>query len=481
VPILSYRLAAQVEAYALPNTGSTNKIARVYTINNLKLFGFINIFKQLYDNTAYAPGSQLAIDGVPGSNYPLLDVQALNQLTNLPTGALSLYVSFPLGPFLSGYFGAYAYNQGVSYNFTFVPVGSALDVSPYNASTFTQKYVNGVNQFYPSSGETFIAQETTPTNSATTNNVHIRFTARNSRWLYNEMENLNNLENCSSECSNSYFMSGQTTICNSSIFTIPGLQRGAAVTWTASPSGIVNITPSGSSATLSPVGSGQITLSANIGNACSGNVNVLYKTIQVGTYTHSQYTIYSNPSPVCYGHNAQFGPLAGQVPNATSYSWIYPSGGLTYVSGQGTRVITLKVPIYNPNQTGGDVGLAVGNACGVSSYFPLTHFNYSGCSCCTFSSFNIVASPNPATNNINISLSDVVDTSVTSPMRIIDSQGKTLMSLYDFNTSILVKQWTYNEVTNNNYNLNIADLKRGVYVLQVDRDNHAKVTKIIIE
>lgn len=41
VPIVSYKLAAEVEAYALPNAGATNKIARVYTINNLKLFGFI--------------------------------------------------------------------------------------------------------------------------------------------------------------------------------------------------------------------------------------------------------------------------------------------------------------------------------------------------------------------------------------------------------------------------------------------------------
>ena len=84
VPILSYKLGVAVEAYALPVAGSTNKIARVYSENSLKLFGFINIFKQLYNNTAYAPGTHLAVDGVPGSNYPLLDVDALNQLTTAP-------------------------------------------------------------------------------------------------------------------------------------------------------------------------------------------------------------------------------------------------------------------------------------------------------------------------------------------------------------------------------------------------------------
>ena len=45
VPILSYKLGVAVEAYALPVAGSTNKIARVYSENSLKLFGFIKYFQ----------------------------------------------------------------------------------------------------------------------------------------------------------------------------------------------------------------------------------------------------------------------------------------------------------------------------------------------------------------------------------------------------------------------------------------------------
>ncbi len=278
-------------------------------------------------------------------------------------------------------------------------------------------------------------------------------------------------------------INGDNTVCTTSNnYTIPNLPVGATVQWQVTPSGIATInTPNNSQTTLTQSGNGIITLTAIISNACGGQIIISKQNIQVGTYSHSQYTIYSNPSPICFGYNAQFGPLAGQIPNATSYSWIYPSGGLTYVSGQGTRVITLKVPIYNPNQTGGDVGLGVGNPCGVSSYFPLTHFNYSGCSCCAFSSFNITASPNPATNNINVSLSDAIDTAITTPVRMIESQGKTILTLYDFNTTMVVKQWTHSEVSSNNYNLNLDGLNKGVYVLQVDRDTHSKVTKIIVE
>ena len=45
VPIVSYKLGVAVEAYALPVAGSTNKIARVYSENSLKLFGFIKYFQ----------------------------------------------------------------------------------------------------------------------------------------------------------------------------------------------------------------------------------------------------------------------------------------------------------------------------------------------------------------------------------------------------------------------------------------------------
>lgn len=46
---------------------------------------------------------------------------------------------------------------------------------------------------------------------------------------------------------------------------------------------------------------------------------------------------------------------------------------------------------------------------------------------------------------------------------------------------MLVKQWKHNESNTQNYNLNINGLRKGIYVLQVDRDNQTNVIKIIIE
>lgn len=453
VPILSYKVAAEVEAHALPNTGSTNKIARVYTINNLKLFGFINIFKQLYNNTAYAPGNHLAIDGVPGSNYPLLDVEALNQLTNLPIFAANLYVSFPLGPFLGGYFGAYAYNQGVSYNFTFVSVGSALDVNPYNANTFTEKYVGGINPNNPSTGETFIAQETTPNNSATTNNVHIRFTARNSRWMFNEMEGLANNLNCSSECSTSGLsIAGDNPLCTTATYCINNIPANAAITWTASPANLVSITPVGNGrcADISRTFSGNVTLTATA--AC--NVSTI-KTIRVGVYSTSDYNITQYPSTVCNNGIVQVGMPWYYIPPApnTTYNWYYGSG-LTYISGQGTSVVTLRYKSLGPSSNPWVMGRA-NNACGQG---PFATFNVSFNPYCS-SAFTVFPNPSSDVIKIEANADPTVKSIFTKPVEVRQVEMLDKMGIIKYK-----KTYAKGVIT---ANISVSKLPNDIYTLRI--------------
>lgn len=478
VPIVSYKLAAEVEAYALPNTGSTNKIARVYTINNLKLFGFIDIFKQLYNNTAYAPGNHLAIDGVPGSNYPLLDAEALNQLTNLPVGAASLYVSFPIGPFLGGYFGAYAYNQGVSYNFTFVPVGSALDVSPYNASAFSQKYVNGINQYYPSSGETFIAQETVQNNPSVSNNVHIRFTARNSRWLFNEMENLPNLQSCSQECSNPYYLSGPINFCGNGIYSVPGLPRGGSITWSISPSSSANLNATGNQVTVTPNwAAGQVTLTAALSNVCGGSVQI-QKQIIIGVPDHLLDVLeYQSPMPVnefysqtSYSFGARatepypYYPYYTETPyqfaGTASYVWRiikYDAYGGSTIYNLGTYGYGYNPDFYFDQAGEYDIALdIINNSCAYHSrYFTrrITVQNQWG---------YYSVSPNPSSGDIKIA----PNTNTTSKanvkplevqaVEVIDKMGA-IKFRQKFGTGLTTVNVSVRQLPNNIYTLRIFD------------------------
>jgi len=143
---------------------------------------------------------------------------------------------------LYGFFKTSKYNSGIfNTNYTSLPVVSALDVIPFNTNTFTQKYVNGVNQNFPSKGNTFIAQETV-TSQSLFNNASMRFTARNARFLFKEMENLPNLENCLGECSNAYYIDGANFFCNNGDYFIPGISRNAMVNWNVSNQNIAGAT-----------------------------------------------------------------------------------------------------------------------------------------------------------------------------------------------------------------------------------------------
>ena len=102
-------------------------------------------------------------------------------------------------------------------------------------------------------------------------------------------------------------------------------------------------------------------------------------------------------------------------------------------------------------------------------------------------------SPNPATSVINVSLgqnksvlntpdSVTVNANATSKQSLLsNSAGLTNMYLYDINTNQLVKKWTYRENSSITYRLNVAGVKRGIYVLRMERDNIAFVTKVILE
>jgi hypothetical protein len=453
IPIVTYKLAAEVEAYALPNTGSTDKIARVYTINNLKLFGLINVFKQLYDNTAYAPSNHLAVDGVPGSNYPLINLDALNQITSLPNFSANLSFQIPIIKPLTFYFDAYAYNQGVAINFTFVPVGSALDVNPYTTPVFAEKYVNGTNQSYPSTSETFIAQETVQNNAALTNNVHIRFTARNSHWLFNEMENLPNTLNCSNECSNAYYISGNNPICNTETYFIPGLPRGATVTWSFNPSNLVTTSTNGNNITLQRVVSanGELTLTATISNACGGN-NVINKTISIGTPTTNISVLpFTTGQQYCtnsFGNTLIISPANA----AESYQWGYSSSQNniqpTIINQNGSSEQNFNFYL------GGNYQIFANpqNACGIGPIATLDIFVNDNCGGGGFGFFAV--SPNPTTGDVQVETTSTDKTTTIKEIQVTDKFGN-LKKKIKLNTGI------------KKHKINISELPADVYIIRI--------------
>lgn len=478
IPIVTYTLGADVEAYALPSVGTTAKIARLYTINQLQLFGFINIFKQLYNNIAFSSGTQLPVDGVPGSVRPFFDVKALQALTDLPKfNPISISIGFSLGPVLAGYVDIYAHNGGFSPEFTFVPVACALDAAPYTTPVFSQTYVNGTNQNYPSTSETFIAQETN-TSAGTTNNVHIRFTARNSRWLFNEMENLANLENCSSECANPFYIAGSDPVCSVKTFTVPGLQRGVGITWTITPSGLVTQSGTGNSITLTRNGTsaGVITLTANIGAGCSP-ATTISRQVTIGnpdppvgtTYVTSNY-YYTSRNEII---TPQFWFMpAGQTGYVTYYisdvrytpiSWSIISGNTPIISAD-KRTLYFTI---NTGQTA-SYQLTAQGPCG-------TFIKNFGATVLQGSSFRVASSPNPASESLKITISNE-----SEELKALRKNENIIFRLYEFNTNNLAKEWSYKN-NQMQFTLKVTELKKGQYILVVSKGKYRQSQQIIID
>ncbi len=274
-------------------------------------------------------------------------------------------------------------------------------------------------------------------------------------------------------------ITGSDNFCTNSTYSLTNIPANSTVSWSASPSGLVNLSCTNcNQTTLTRVSDGTVTLVATIANACGTTSLVLNKSIAVGgniaalagtystsTNTFPLQTVNFVPSGNIYAQyqwpgitNISAALAAGSPPGTGFYS--FPNGfSFNISSGQ-----TISVNITGTN------------ACGRPVTATRTFIQSSG--------FLIAVSPNPATSNLNVSITQVEDTSRTvssKPLTTSNTSGVTKMYLYNFYTGVLVKQWTFNEIKSINYNLNIGGVKPGVYALKMERDNKSTSTKIIVK
>ncbi len=498
IPISELKYETIVFARSIPTQITLPGIITAYTYNYkfTLLNGSVIVDKDGVDEVAIAGTNLLPIDGVPGSFHTLMDFTELRRFQNsfypfsfsydeYITTLFKIPIKKILGVKFSlyGFFKASMYNSGIfNTNYTSIPVGSALDVSPFNTSTFTQKYVNGVNSNYPSKSNNFIAQESV-TSQGLYNNASMRFTARNARFLFNEMEGLPNYENCSNECSNPFLISGSNTICTSGSFSIPGLPTGASVAWTVSPSNIADLSctnclfPS-----LTKVNNGKVMLTATVTNAC----------FLQGLQVQSEITI-GTPSPYIGGTFNDGGsggnqPLEGtvnEVLNTTVYislsgspfqfTWenFYTNGNVSWyhptVGNEGLVINFYPPPIFYGDYIGFDINRT--NICGTASE-PL-FFYYAGPT-----QYYRVA-PNPVQSTFTITQLEQKKLSPLIPkkkevskdlikIQIIDKMGK---QVFEQSFSNFTKSAT----------INVSALKADIYTVRVFTKDHEELHKIVVQ
>lgn len=297
-------------------------------------------------------------------------------------------------------------------------------------------------------------------------------------------------------------INGEDIVCTTSNnYTVNNFRPGATIVWQVTPSGVATPnTPTLPQTTLTKNSNGVITLTATVTNACGtgGDIVITKPNIIIGTAITGYYTInsnyhqplqrqlFTNNSPIWLPANQYFGVtavitganLTSNIWNrdVSSYPFTWSTSGTTlnFSGNAGTTPYTQRNGIFS---------LTAQNVCGTATQ------NFLWPVIVSSGSFRVAASPNPVSSSLNIAFSEQTEAEATSkqqgqelkPLRSFKSTGRTIVTLFEFNTSMQVRQWTQNETNSKGYNYSVAGLRKGLYILQVDRNNQTATTKIIVE
>ena len=506
-----YKLTAKLNA--LPDYGSSNTVCYSKMQRNIRgFFGFIGLgWSTTYEYTRPSPANIFPWDCVPGSTQSLSGRNGsfgdtsvnLNPAFSPHRTFLGNMFNFDLAVFLYPIVHVntnftVAYQQDL---FTFVPITSSLDVANVDINSFNRTRLFPVDGLAGSRSVKYIAQQKfinplggQPVSFYNLN--HTDFSKRNSTWIFNEMENANQIITCEDYCINDVKITPEEGICaNSNTYEIANLPPGATVAWSVTPTGIV--TPNSSSAnpvTLTKINEGTITLTANVTLPCSnipGNTtsNLSFSKVLAvanvgltGTYFTSQ-----NANPMSFTGNTSINMQAqrGQyvsiyfniasTQNLNNLRWSTTTNNIIGYGNSFSFNTYASIYQYGSNNT--TIYLDADSPCGSVRY--LFGFNI-------ISSLRMIvtASPNPVTSNeINLSVTKEKDESVGNKnVQLIPkiTNPYTKITITPVNSTVPLKVLVFKENTSTNYKINTAGLTAGIYAITVERDELITTTKIIV-
>ena len=378
--------------------------------------------------------------------------------------------------FLSPSFLGYNYSVTIAPQWGFVPVTSALDI--INPSTQNNQYIFPVQGTNGSTSSRYIAQEFSAAQGGF-NVDHTDFTARNSRWIFNEMEN--NIQNfdCTYDCPLSYntTISGPNLVCSSASYTIDNLNALEVADVSVSPIGIAtaNLNANNTiSVTAVPNASGFITLilAVRIPN-CNASAPIT-KTIYVGKPQPVNSILAFNTvnSGCAIIQNLKVDRLASQ----TSYTWFsactIPFAGSFLNKGTGIEKTIYQLNPCDGEETGQyKTRVDATNTCGTTTgtLEKLVDFTYTTVydqECLNPPTSNndyyfITIAPNPVTTSAIIKIKYLPPPNPPSPA---PSQLMTKLMLYTSGNQLL---FSYQLSNLSQYTLNTSSLTSGSYRLLV--------------
>ncbi len=260
-------------------------------------------------------------------------------------------------------------------------------------------------------------------------------------------------------------MTGNNSFCTgTSTYTVNGVPAGAEVTWVSSNTSVATVTPTGNPSTVTKVANGNVTITATVVGNCLIN-NTVSKKIAVGVPSGQNIAVWNSANSTRIGQPVGF--VVGYPPDnrckIMAANW--------QVISMGANILEGNFPCPNENETSKNIffqstGTAyvqarIQNTCGWSGWSAPVPIQVN-------SNFFIIA-PNPAANAITITAKE--NTNQKDRIREI--------RVYD-NTGYLKKQTKYSPGTRQ-ARVNVADLKTGIYVLEILSGENKERQQIAIQ
>jgi hypothetical protein len=433
---------------AVPSSG-TGELFRAQIYNDRKILWVINARSYILNKVYSSFSGMLPLDNAPGGQF---DFQArLNMNINQIAAGLPGYLNF-IQP---------AINER---RFCFVPTVSALAFND-PSSYLTASFCNNVPCLQTASVADYYAP--------TANEEHIQFTSGNGGWL---LQRQDPTFSCAKVCPTGLSISGSSPVCTSSIFTLNNVPGSATVNWTTD-SQWLGLSPSGASVTVTRPngeGDGEFSLTAQVSNACNSVPAISTPTMLAGTPGLFGFPNFSNPAgnlgSLCSSHFGNTMELPYVEGVTYKYRILsYPSFNVVYTDWQtyAGGVITIY---FTPQAGWNIVEIAVINACGTSEWFGYEveyvdcnqHGNPEG--------MRVQVSPNPASTDLYLTLDD----------KQLAQTDKIECTLYSIAGSKIAKRWVLS-AGQSRYQLNLAGVRPGQYVLVFNQGNKRIVKKIMIK
>lgn len=268
---------------------------------------------------------------------------------------------------------------------------------------------------------------------------------------------------------------GSTSFCSgTSVYSLVGtIPCNATVTWTATPAGILSLTPNGSSVTVTQVGDGIATLTATI-NAC--NNYAVSQPIAVGVPDRpkvldemgNEVTSVS----ACTNSYISLCPIIDSKWGVLEWEWEKVAGNFNLLDyGSCADIIG-----FEPSS--GFISVRVRNACGWSNPTFIV-VSITECGSITMQQSSIKLFPNPATSSVTIS----VDNTRQNQLNIERKDNAQLVTINDvkvydnFGRVRFYKKFIRQQTAT----LNIAGLPTGIYMVEVNTGNRLAYQPLIIQ